>query len=172
MGGGDGRDVDLGSSDDLLVSTAIGLVVDAVGADFAIVAKTEVEKQTRGRAPVVFKVEAEHGWSKVEGRVARGAGGGLDGARGGEAVGVEGLVGQHCGCCREEVELGSGVVLEETAYLRFIDEIDAHAQGVFGKGVGEVVAELEFMLAGFLRDVDVRAEADAVREEEVRSAGV
>ncbi len=31
-----------------------------------------------------------------------------------------------------------------------------------GQDVGEVVAELEFVLTGFLRDVDVGAEADAV----------
>ena len=38
--------------------------------------------------------------------------------------------------------------------------------------MGEVVAELEFMLAGFLRNVDVCAEADAIGKEEVGSAGV
>ena len=36
--------------------------------------------------------------------------------------------------------------------------------------MGEVVAELEFVLAGFLRDVDVCAEADAIGEGEVWNA--
>ena len=43
---------------------------------------------------------------------------------------------------------------------------------MLGEGVREVVAELEFMLAGFLRDVDVCAEADAVGKGEVWSASV
>ena len=51
--------------------------------------------------------------------------------------------------------------------LRPAGEVDARAQGVSGKAVGEVVAELEFMLTGLLRDIDVGAEANAIREGEV-----
>ena len=96
----------------------------------------------------------------------------MDCAGGGEAGGVESFVAQHGGGCREEVELGSGVVLEEAADRGLVDKIDAHAQRVFGEGVGEVVAELEFVLAGFLRDVDIGAEADAIGKEEVGRAGM
>src|SRR5438309_6313241 len=150
LGGGDSCNAGFRGGNDLLVGAAIGLVVDAIGADLAIVTKAEVEEQTRSRTPVVFEVEAEHGWRKVEGGITRRSGRGLDGAGGGEAGGEERFVAQHGGCCRKEVELGSGVVLEEAADLRLVDEIDTRVQGVSGKRLGEVVAELEVVLAGFL----------------------
>ena len=170
LGSGDGGYAGFGGGDDLLVGAAVCLRGDAVGVDVAVVTEAEVEEEARGCTPVVLKVEADHFGSEVESRIAEGAGGGLNGAGRGVAGGIEGRVGENGGGSGEEVELGRGVVFEEAADLRLVDEVDAHAQGVLGEGVREVIAELEFMLAGFLRDVDVGAEADAVGEGEVRLA--
>ena len=67
---------------------------------------------------------------------------------------------------------GVGLFSKKPPDLRLVEVVDAACGGVLAVGVGEVIAELELVLAGLLRDVEVGAEADAVGEGEVGRPGL
>ena len=87
-------------------------------------------------SPVVFKVEADHFGSEVEGGVAGGAGGTLNGSCRGEAEGIHGFVAKDGGRCGEEVELRGGVVFEVAADLWLVEESRRPCAGCGGRGRG------------------------------------
>ena len=159
-----------GGCEQFLVGAAIGLGYLAVGVDITIVAKAEIEDEPLCCAPIILQVNADHLGRKIKARVTRGSGRALDRTRAGEACGEERLIAEQVGSRIKEVELRRRIVLEKTAYLRFVKKVSSYSEGVLAKCVRQIVAELELVLAGFLRNIRIGTEANAIREGEVRRA--
>ena len=122
-------------------------------AEGGVVAKTGVDGEGRSDAPRIFGVEAEAAKRLREGAIACGGvrAGGV-GKGGGSAVEISselrGIV-EIEGWILGELDEMFGGGGECAAQNRFVDEIDAKADGVTARAAKNVVAELIFLLIAF-----------------------